>query len=259
MSYQPADTGSALDPDFGNDLLAVADTKLVLGNWYAECVMNGRSLPDFAAILGMCTTNYGHTRALYQYLAGHGHDYAHLERGRGGGDIRSMNLLDEAPVGWEDLLVATWLAELATWMLMSGFLGHPDRAIAGLARKIGEETYFHLKYAHGWMRIVGDGKRERRRFVRDFEKRYPLALQWFGPPRAVDRLAGSGLRDVPLAKLRQAFAREAAAAAEKLGTSLKLAKTVAMGKGWRRDARREGALPAGLFEVIRFKDSEIAH
>ena len=52
---------------------------------------------------------------------------------------------------------------------------------------------------------------------------------------------------------------EAAAAAEKLGTSLKLAKPVAMGKGWRRDARREGALPAGLFEVIRFKDSEIAH
>src|SRR5688572_9815505 len=76
MAYTAAETESPLEPAFESDLLAIADTKLVLGNWYAECVTDGRSRPDFAGLLGMCTTNYGHTRALYQCLAAHGHDYA---------------------------------------------------------------------------------------------------------------------------------------------------------------------------------------
>ena len=142
MTYKPGHPGTKLNPDFENDLLAIADTKLVLGNWYAECVMNGRSLPDFAAILGMCSANYGHTRAIYQYLAAHGHDYKELERGRGPEEIRSMNLLDGAPAGWEDFMIATWLADLGTWMLVSGYLQNEDRAVAGIAKKIGEETYF---------------------------------------------------------------------------------------------------------------------
>ena len=171
MSYEPGHTGTSLPADFENDLLAIADTKLVLGNWYAECVMNGRSLPDFAGILGMCTANYGHTRAIFQYLAAHGRDYAELERGRGPDDIRSMNLLDEAPKGWEDFIVSTWLAELSTWMMISGFLKHEDRAIAGLAKKVGEETYFHLKYAQGWLRIIGEAKREASRAQKAFETR----------------------------------------------------------------------------------------
>ena len=123
--------------------------------------MNGRSLPDFAAILGMCTSNYGHTRAIYQYLAAHGHSYEYLERGRGPEDIHSSNLLDEAPTGWEDFIVSTWLAELSTWMLASGFLNHEDRAIAGLAKKIGEETYFHLKYSKAGSRLSATARNRR--------------------------------------------------------------------------------------------------
>lgn len=115
MTYHVTELEKALNPGVEADLLAIADTKLVLGNWYAECVMNGRSLPDFAGMLGMCTANYGHTRAIYQHLAKHGHDYVRLERGRGAEAIHAMNLLDEAPGGWEDFITTTWLAELATW------------------------------------------------------------------------------------------------------------------------------------------------
>ena len=174
MAYTPGNPGTKLDKNFENDLLAIADTKLVLGNWYAECTMNGRSLPDFAAILGMCTANYGHTRAIYQYLAAHGHDYDYLERGRGPEDICSSNLLDEAPAGWEDFIVSTWLAELSTWMLASGFLKHEDRAVAGITKKIGEETYFHLKYSQGWFQILGEGKKQSQLS----KKLSPTASRW---------------------------------------------------------------------------------
>ncbi|MEX2454891.1 MAG: Phenylacetic acid catabolic protein [Rhodospirillaceae bacterium] len=259
MAYTPGNPGTKLNTDFENDLLAIADTKLVLGNWYAECTMNGRSLPDFAAILGMCTANYGHTRAIYQYLAAHGHDYVQLERGRGPQDIRSMNLLDEAPTGWEDFIISTWLAELSTWMLASGFLKHEDRAVAGMAKKIGEETYFHLKYAHGWIQIIGEGKKQTELFQAAYEKRFPLALQWFGPQNGEDAVHAAGLRDVPLKSLREAFAQEAAKSVKLLGSPVKQAKSAKFVKDWRGDARRFGPMPDGLFEVVRFKDAEIAH
>ena len=163
MAYTPGNTGTKLDENFENDLLAIADTRLVLGNWYAECVMNGRSLPDFAAILGMCTSNYGHTRAIYQFLAAHGHDYAHLERGRDAAAICSMNILDEAPAGWEDFIVSTWLTELATWMLASGFLKHEDRAIAGIAKKDWRGNIFPSQICSG---LVPDHRR-RQEAIRD--------------------------------------------------------------------------------------------
>jgi 1,2-phenylacetyl-CoA epoxidase catalytic subunit len=245
MTYTAAETETPLDPAFENDLLAIADTKLVLGNWYAECVMNGRSLPDFAGLLGMSASNYGHTRALYQYLAAHGRDYAKLERGRSAAEIRSMNLLDAAPEGWEDFLAATWLAEQATWMLMSSYLDHPDRAVAGLAKKIGQETYFHLKYVHGWLRIIGQAKKETAAFQDAFAKRYPLALQWFGPGT-----------DNPT---RDAFVREVAAGEKHLGAALQRVDTVSFGNAWRAGARRAGPLPKGLYEVVRFKDPQLAH
>ena len=259
MTYEPGTPGTRLHAEFENDLLAVADTKLVLGNWYAECVMNGRSLPDFAAILGMCTANYGHTRAIYQYLAAHGRGYVHLERGRGPEDIHAMNLLDEAPANWEDFIVSTWLAELATWMLASGFLKHSDRVVSGLAKKIGEEAYFHLKYAHGWFSIIGESKAATARFQKAHARRFPLALAWFGPPRAQDPVFKAGLRDVRLSKLRSAFVRETAQAAEMLGAPLEHDTSAGVGADWRRDARRSGPLPAGLFNVVRFKDAELAH
>lgn len=259
MTYEPGNPGTRLQADFENDLLAIADTKLVLGNWYAECVMNGRSLPDFAAILGMCTASYGHTRALYQYLAAHGRGYVHLERGRGPEDIHAMNLLDEAPADWEDFIASTWLAELASWTLASGFLGHGDRVVSGVARRIGEETYFHLKYAHGWLRVIGESKAATRRFQRAYTRRYPLALAWFGPPRTADPVFRAGLRDVRVGELRGAFAKEAADAAGLLGAPLRRGAAPRFGAGWRRDARRAGPLPAGLFNVIRFKDPELAH
>ena len=239
------------------DLLCIADTKLVLGNWYAECVMNGRSLPDFAAILGMCTASYGQTRAIYRFLDALDHSYQELERGRGPGEIRSADLLDAPPRDWADFLATSWLAEQVTWSMASGFLRSRDRTVAGIARKIGEETYFHLKWTTGWFRVLAQSEQERTRLSDAVATRYPLALRWFGRPDTPDVLAESGWRDDPLDAIRAGFVAEVRAAVADLGVDVD-----GLGPdfpdGWRPDARRVGELPAGLFEVIRFKDPELA-
>lgn len=241
-----------------DELLCIADTKLVLGNWFAECVMNGRSLPDFAAMLGMCTASYGQTRAVYRYLDAFDHSYAHLERGRGPDEIRSMDLLDEPPENWQDFLVSIWLAEQATWSMASGFLRNRDRTVAGIARKIGEEAYFHLKWAIGWFQIVEGSPEERALFAQAVERRFPLALRWFGPPGAPDVLAEAGLRDDPVDDIRSGFVGEVGEAIAPLGVDVDGLPRPDFSPAWRSDARRTGTLPAGLFEVIRFKDPELA-
>jgi 1,2-phenylacetyl-CoA epoxidase catalytic subunit len=242
----------------GDELLCVADTKLVMGNWLAETVMNGRALPDFAAMLGMCTTSYGQTRALYQFLAPGQDAYGHLERGRDRHEIHSMNLLDAPPQNWADLVLTIWLAERATWTMMSGFLSHPDRRVAALARKIGEESYFHLKYATGWFAVLADEIGARGSLEEAFAERLPLALDWFGPGDAEDALHLAGERAATPEELRDSFLVDVTEEIKACG----IVATADVGRPveeWRPVARRRGPLSESLFEVIRFKDPGLAH
>jgi len=244
---------------FENDLFAIADSKFVLGNWYARCILNGRSLPDFAALTAMTGAAYGHTRSLWQYLVNFGHNYGWIERGRDATGIRSMNMLDGPPADWADFIATTWLAEQATWMAVSGYLDCPDRALAGLAEKIGEETYFHLKYAEGWMEIMSESAADTRAFAKAMEKRYPLALAWLAGAKGSDALKKAGLRNITNTKLTKAFAAEI----EK-GAAWAVKKSAISGSppkmpGWIDAHRRADPLPDALFEAIRFRDPEAAH
>jgi 1,2-phenylacetyl-CoA epoxidase catalytic subunit len=219
--------------------------------------MNGRSLPDFAAMLGMCAANYGHTRALYQLIALHGESYAKLERERGPDEICSMELLDEAPRSWEDFIACIWLAELATWTLASRYLHHADRTLAGLARKIGQEAYFHLKYANGWLRVFADSPDCTEAFRTHFARRRPLAVRWLGREEG-DAALAAGEAALDVQSLRGAFDAEIARSFDALGWADEPVKAQ-FGRDWRDAARRHGSLPDALFEVIRFKHPELAH
>ena len=254
--YSIADLDPVVAKALQADLLAVADTKLVLGNWFNLCVNNGRSLPDFAALLGMAASSLGQARSLYLYLVNFGHTYEALEQGRGAEQISSMNLLDAPPRSWEDFLASIYLAEQATWMLISGFVKHPDRALAGLAEKIGQETYFHLKYANGWAAIFAESGGAA--FIKALGERYALALGWFGDT-SKDVLHEAGLRNVPLAALKESFTQEVQKIAKIVGLDPDLPAEVAPGEDWRPDNRRNGALSDSLYEAIRFKDPEAIH
>ncbi|WP_345529113.1 Phenylacetic acid catabolic protein [Nocardioides endophyticus] len=235
----------------------MADTKLVLGNWFAECVMNGRSLPDFAAMLGMCTASYGQTRAIYQHLSPGRDAYAQMERGRGPDAISSMELLDVPPQNWEDLVLTAYLSEQATWAMMSSLLDDPDRAVSAIARKVGEEAYFHLKYATGWFQVIRSEDESSERLMEALARRLPLAVDWFGHPDG--DTADVAEASTSERSRTQRFLRNVAQDLERVGLQLPdLSQPLDRGE-WDSSRRRRSDLPDGLFEIIRFKDPVYAH
>ena len=239
-----------------DELLCLADTKLVLGNWFAECVMNGRSLPDFAAMLGMCTSSYGQTRAIYQYLAAGNDAYVQLERGRRAREICSMEMLDAPPQNWEDFIVSVWLAEEATWALASAYLDHSERAVGALARRIGEEAYFHFKYAHGWLKVFRDDSASIDRVAASIAFRLPYALDWFGPHDDRDDTGHDDRQSA--SQLANRFRRSVAAGLDRVGVAADFEGSAPLGD-WRAAQRRRSDLPDALFEIIRFKSPNYAH
>jgi 1,2-phenylacetyl-CoA epoxidase catalytic subunit len=142
--------------------------------------------------------------------------------------------------------------------MMSGFLTHPDRRIAALACKVGEEAYFHLKYASGWFELLAEEDDSRRAVEAVLESRLPLALDWFGLIGSADALHISGERSKPVEELRESFLGDVTAEMKALGI-VTPASWTSPPEEWRPDARRRGPLPEGLFEVIRFKDPALAH
>lgn len=255
MSTLSNEARPALDQLLIEDLLAIADTKLVLGNWYAVSVHNGKSLPDYAALLAIGGASFGHARALYQYLGNYGIGYSFLERGRSADDIHSMELLDAPPRSWADFIAGTFLAEQATWLLASGFLSHPDRALAGICRRIGEESYFHLKYATGWARIFADS--DAQPFTDAFLQRYIPAVAWFGSP-ASDLLHESGIRQSSFVELQKVLADEAEKLLKIASPASVLPTAIPAATAKQRPGKRSGPLPAKLYEIVRFRDPEAA-
>lgn len=230
-------------------LLAIADTKLVLGNWHILCLHNAKSLPDYAALLAMAAASFGHARALYDHLGGFGLDYAMLERGRDAGAIHSQAMLDAPPSDWQDFVVTAHLADQATWLHMARYLAHPNRVLAGLARRVGEETYFHQKWVHGWAEQFALDATAARRARDALLRRYPHGLAWF--PASAE---GSQAHEQ-----KQLFSSAAQEVLTRLGEGGALPReAVATIHAQTAPLRRQTTLPAKLYERIRFKDPEAA-
>lgn len=240
-----------------DEILCIADTKLVLAGWQVVTVPNGRAIADWTAISGMLQNHYGHARALYGNLSKFGLTRAQAEWDRSATQIRSADLLDKAPVSWCDMIVSTYLVERAVATLVGAYGKDADAQFAGLAAKIGTETQFHFNYLKGWLQVLATSQREE--LERLAAQRVALMLQWWGPQGAEDAPFAHGHRPLTREQLRAAFLSEAQREAAACGFTLRVqAPTVAA--SWNPQTMRvsrEG-LPPRLFEQIRFKNTELA-
>lgn len=175
------------------DLLCLADSKWVLGHWYAKIILNGRSVPDFTSMAAMAQDELGHTRAMFRFLEQvYSLPEFQLEFGRSDSKIHSMTLLDAAPDSWADFVVTAYLAEVAMFCVMETFSDGNYAPTATMLTKFCEEGYFHRLYIEGWIEALGDD--ERKDAIAALDKRLPLALAWFHAGDAEDLVLKSGAR-----------------------------------------------------------------
>lgn len=249
------DTFELYDKLFFDEIMCIADTKMVLAGWYMIAIPNGRAIADWASTCGMMQDHYGHARALFTYLGRYGLTREEAEWTRSADEIRGPAILDAPPASWTDFIVSSFLVEQALATLLSAHKqNETDPEFAGLASKIVKESLFHLSYLKGWLTVLESSQNEA--LLAAISKRLPAILEWWGPADAADPLADSRLRPAKRQALRMSFLDE-------VGKVLPIALQATgeqSGKDWDPETMRTGApgIPASLFEIIRFKNIELA-
>jgi 1,2-phenylacetyl-CoA epoxidase catalytic subunit len=250
MSLPAQNRKSSVDPNYVSDLIILGDSKVAFSSWCFSTVFNGRGLADFAALLALGGTSLGHARAFYQHLVDYGYEYSFLERGRTASEINSLPVLDQPPSSWEDLMATILISENAMWAIASGFNGGKDVQIATLVRKIGQERYFHVLYAQGWLRAFS--RDERLKFRECLDRRLEPARQWLGSPDAEDSTYLTGFRTTTNRQVHEKFDDSLTKIYAALDTSL---PPRGADLSWDRERRRDGVIPQGLF--LKMKPREL--
>ena len=188
------------------ELLCIADSNWVLGHWYINCMLNGRELTDFTSMAGIAEEKLGHTRALFRFFE----EYFdlpefQLEFGRDTDRIHSPEFLDLPPENWADFITSLFLADLALWRFSETFMEGSFAPVANLARRFGEECYFHQLCIDGWMKNFS--ATEKTEAGQALVRRLPRALEWFGSAQqsSADLLLEEGLRAESIWSARENF------------------------------------------------------
>lgn len=134
---------------------AVADTKLMLSHWYAECAFLGPNIADNIALLSQVQDEYGHARQLFFLLEAQGRDPDWLRGERDSREFRNAATLDEPADDWLELLVRSSLTDRAALLMLDAIV-HED--FDGLVEKISEEEYSHLEFQDAWFRTLAESE-----------------------------------------------------------------------------------------------------
>jgi 1,2-phenylacetyl-CoA epoxidase catalytic subunit len=238
------------------EMLCIADSKWVLGHWYAKIILNGRTVPDFSSMAGMAQDELGHTRATMNFLEqSMGLPEHQLEFARTADEIHSMQLLDDAPQNWADFVVTVYLAEHALWHMLEAYTDGSSPAVANLTKKFSEEGYFHRLYIEGWTGALDD--EEKAEAAAALPSRLAMARQWFRGESDVS-LLDADVRTQSLAICTQQFEESVQQLAELIGVDVP-AQGAELEQPWDALRRRpQGSqMPARLWEYV-VPTSEVA-
>ena len=239
------------------ELLCIADSNWILGHWYINCMLNGRELTDFTSMAGIAEEKLGHTRALFRFLE----EYFdlpefQLEFGRDADRIHSPEFLDPPPENWADFITSLFLADLALWRFSETFIEGSFAPVANLARRFGEECYFHQLCIDGWMKNFS--ATEKTEAGQALIRRLPRALEWFGSEEqsSADILLEEGFRTGSVWSAREKFFSDIA---EKLSPHIEVsdekladAARQPLPEKWDSLRRRQAGsnIPARLWESV---------
>ncbi len=224
-------------------ILAVADTKRLLGIRYSDWLLGAPSIETGIAASSMAQDEWGHARLLYAMLKDFDMDPVQVEHERSAGEYCSADCLDEPFPDWAAFAAAVVVVDGALSVALEGLAsGRYDAARSRIPKMLSEEA-FHRELGEAWYRRLAAGNDEARSRLRAAtEAMVPAAVACFAPrDRASELLAEAGLTR-PADELRRAIRGRL----EKLTTSVE-ADVAFDGEtpgGWDEDRGRGAGAPA---------------
>lgn len=191
-------------------LVAVSDTKLLLGYHYGEWTFGPPAIEAGIAACSMAQEEFGHTRLLNGILKREfGVEIDPLADTRAPDAFASVAFLDEPLADWGDLVAANAVVDLALSLELDAFGGGAWEPLARVVPKMLMEERFHWSHAEGWVRLVErEGGPARASLRRSLGRALRAADVWLGPAGHDAGLVEAGIKTASDDALRgRLFAR----------------------------------------------------
>ncbi len=187
-------------------ILALADSKRIMGIRFADWVLGAPELEASIAASSLSQDEWGHSRILYALLKDFGDDPDRLEHAREPAEYCNIEALDEPLATWPDFVVANAIVDTALTVQLEALADSRFVPLRQRVRKQLEEERFHSGHGAAWLRRLGRASDAAHRAVQDaLAARWSAVLHWFGPDEFGARPKEERLLDATGRELRARF------------------------------------------------------
>jgi ring-1,2-phenylacetyl-CoA epoxidase subunit PaaA len=205
-------------------LVAIADTKLLLGYHYGEWTFGPPELEAAVAGCSMCQTELGHVRLLHGILKSHfGDDPERLVADRARNEFASVAYLDGALTDWAQCVAANFVVDLAVTRLLHGLRASTFTPLRMSIGKMIEEERHHAHHGLGWCRTLATKNTQCHTAMQDCaQQALDSIVEWFGPADDPDdrALVEAGIKSAPNHSILQDFLADIDQTASAVGVRL---------------------------------------
>jgi ring-1,2-phenylacetyl-CoA epoxidase subunit PaaC len=201
-------------------VLVLADTKRMLGMRYAGWILGAPELEAGIACASMAQDEWGHGRLLYSLLKEFDDDVDRLEHGRDAGEYCNIELLDQPPESWPELVVLNAIVDAALAVQLDALRESSWTPVRQRVGKMLDEEHFHAAHGTAWFRRLSQSDAARQALTTATEAALPALLQWFGPDsERAAALAAGGVADATGSTIRARFLERVSPLLQEIGVS----------------------------------------
>ncbi|HET9581992.1 MAG TPA: Phenylacetic acid catabolic protein [Gemmatimonadota bacterium] len=243
-------------------IVALSDTKLLLGYHYGEWTFGPPAIEAGIAACSMAQEEFGHARLLNGILKREFElEVDPLNDTRAPGEFASIAFLDHPFASWADVVAANAVVDYSLSLALSAYQGSGFEPLAKVVDKMLMEERFHFAHAEGWVRLMEDrGGAPREATRTSLARALGHSAAFFGPPGHDARLVETGvksfsddaLRDRLFARIARFLQDPEAVGLRRSGDRWNLAAPVDW-EGWDAARRRldAGGPDAAILDELR--------
>lgn len=171
-----------------NLLVAIADTKLLLGYHYGEWTFGTPALEAAIACCSLGQAELGHVRLFHGILNSHfGENPEALVESRKPEEFAGISYLNHELKDWSEFVAANYIVDLALTTLLYSMKNSTFQPLHMSLEKMIQEERYHIHHGQGWFRTLAQkSKATKKALEANAQKAVATVVEWFGPPDSVD-------------------------------------------------------------------------